>query len=508
MKILKLTYNEIIKQTKKLSFKICLVILLFFALALPILYKAFAFDEDSFPLYYKEDINIYQSELIKSPRNDEEKLKNDLNNIKIDVAKKAIDKKEKRTPFKSSIYEEYLNSKSIEKILTYLLENKNINLDFIDSEYNIDTSILQNADINNLPELRSAYKEKIETLEKIIESEDYSWYIRAEVEYLSKAKELSPSDENTLKLYKKLLELDITNENDFRTKEADKIIEYFNQKEKVLSEREYLQTGNKISYDKYKKLINLKNEELDKKIKISWYAIDNNINYDKSHAKTSLNDTIQDNMVFISIIAVIIAGGIVSSEFQKGTIRLLVVRPNKRWKILLSKFLALLALILGLTIITCGASFIIHGILYGFDNYFISDLAVVANKVVKRSYLLNSISQALLLLIPIIFVGLIAFSLSTITNNTALSVGFSIFILMGYQLGVLFLTTIGFPFTAYTFLPYLDFNPFIDKLSLVDSCLMLKIYYTFTQAIIVLISWSVLLYLISNLVFKRKDIRN
>ena len=41
----------------------------------------------------------------------------------------------------------------------------------------------------------------------------------------------------------------------------------------------------------------------------------------------------------VLLLTVIVAAGIVASEFSQGTIKMLLTRPVKRWKILLSKFL-------------------------------------------------------------------------------------------------------------------------------------------------------------------------
>ena len=84
MKILKLTYNEILKQVKKLSFKVCLIIVLLFAISMPILYKVFVYD-DSFPLYYEGDIQYYQDQIISDADTEQDKLFNKLLDIKINI---------------------------------------------------------------------------------------------------------------------------------------------------------------------------------------------------------------------------------------------------------------------------------------------------------------------------------------------------------------------------------------------------------------------------------------
>lgn len=46
--------------------------------------------------------------------------------------------------------------------------------------------------------------------------------------------------------------------------------------------------------------------------------------------------------VFVCIMGIIVAGGILSIEFSEGTIKLLMIRPIRRWKILFSKYVAVI----------------------------------------------------------------------------------------------------------------------------------------------------------------------
>ena len=505
MKILKLTYNEILKQVKKLSFKVCLIIVLLFAISMPILYKVFVYD-DSFPLYYEGDIQYYQDQIISDADTEQDKLFNKLLDIKINIINRALENDEDYTDFNSMLYNEYMSSKTMSTILDSMIKDEDINYNEIDGWFEIDSNQYLDYSVQQLQDAKNELKEYIKDLEGIIDTKDYSWYLQVQRSYYENYS--NENDKMMYDLYDKLIELNIKDENDFRVIEAQNIIDYYNQKEILISEKDYVSGDSNLSYDEYVKLTNMKNDEIDKNIEKSFYAIENNINYNGNGLKTTFNDTIQSNITILSIVIVIIAGGIVANEFQKGTIRLLVIRPNKRWKILLSKFLAVVAIALGLAFITYVATFIASGISFGFSNYFVSDLNVVNGAVIQESYIFNSICNTLLQLIPVIFVGLGAFFLSTVINNTAFSVGFSIFILMGSQLAIMVLSLLGFPFIDFTFLPYLDFAQFINKLDLVSNCQMFGIYYTLGKGIIVLISWSIVIYLISTFVFNKKDIKN
>lgn len=508
MKILKLTYNEILKQTKKRGFKICLIVLMLFAIGIPVLYRTFTYGETFYPLYCDQNINEYEGQIIKNPQTDQDKLHNKLIETKLEAIKTAIKKDEPSSEFKVTLYDKYITTKRMSIIIDSILLKENINYQNIDQLFELNSSEYQNLQKDQLKEIKSNLSTTIEQLEQVVVTGDYSWYLKGKRNELKDVTNDDINNKKILDIYNKLIELGVKNENDFRAKEAENIINLYHERAEKVTKQEFDNTDNNLTYEEYSKLIDMKNKEVDNNIKKSIYAIENNINYNKEGAKTSLNNSVETNIVILSIVIVIIAGGIVANEFQKETIRLLVIRPNKRWKIILSKFLAVVTITLGLALITYIASFITNGIVYGFSEYLIPDLQVVGSKIVKENFILNSIGNTLFLLIPIIFVGLGAFFLSTITNNTAFSVGFSIFILMGSDLAIMILSIIGFPFVDLTFLPYMDFTQFIDKMKLFSNCNMYEAYYTLKEAILVLTIWGVVIYTISNIVFSRRDIKN
>ncbi len=506
MKILKLTYNEILKQIKKKSFIICLAILLFFAIALPLLYKAFAYNQVSNDLYTSYDIENQQELIIKNPKTSEDKLFNKLIDEKVEIIKTAISKKEQTSEFKTTLYETYITKKLNTIVLEDMINNEKIDYDNIDETFYLATTNYKNLSKKELIKEQQKENKDIKELEQVIKNNDYTWYLN----YTKLSLDLNTeTSKKTKALIDEMLTLNIKNEKDSRINEANKIIDYYNQKEIIMSQNDYKKLDTKISYKDYVKITKEKNKELDNKIAQSYYALRNNIQY-SNNAKDTFKDIINSDISVISLIIVVIAGTIVSSEFSKGTIRLLVIRPNKRFKILLSKFLAIVALTIIFGLIAYTATIITCGLAFGFKNLLTSDLALVGTQVVKQSFIINTLKSTFIMLIPVLFIGTISFFLSTITKSTALSVGLSIFILMGNTLAIAILSLIKFPFIELTFLPYLDFSQFlsINKLDLINNYEMYQIYYTFKKAILVITTWAIILYLISNLVFCKKDIKN
>ena len=91
------------------------------------------------------------------------------------------------------------------------------------------------------------------------------------------------------------------------------------------------------------------NESLENK-EISRYIIENNIDLYKTDTKGMLENFFNEYGIFIIVVIVMIAGTIVSEEFNKGTIKLLLVKPYSRLKILLSKYITTL-IILGISLV-------------------------------------------------------------------------------------------------------------------------------------------------------------
>lgn len=73
-------------------------------------------------------------------------------------------------------------------------------------------------------------------------------------------------------------------------------------------------------------------------ILLNEYRLTNDIPPQTTTTIDSFMDFILDlSRMFVTIFTVVVAAGIVSSEFSTGTIKMLLTRPVARWKILLSK---------------------------------------------------------------------------------------------------------------------------------------------------------------------------
>ena len=162
---------------------------------------------------------------------------------------------------------------------------------------------------------------------------------------------------------------------------------------------------------------NLENASLNK------YYVENNISLD-SNSRSSFLNLFSNYELFILVVGIVIAGSIVSEEFNRGTIKLLLVKPYSRVKILLSKFIVCL-IILVLTIVFIYAfQLVAGGIINGFDG--MTTDAIVYNFDTNKVESINIFVYVGLIglckLPMYILLTALAFTCSTIFANTALAV--------------------------------------------------------------------------------------
>ena len=159
------------------------------------------------------------------------------------------------------------------------------------------------------------------------------------------------------------------------------------------------------------------------------YIIDNKV--DINSPKTTRNlliNTLSDNFLFIMIIVAAVAGSIVSTEFDKGTIKLLLVRPYSRNKILLSKYIVSMFMIIFAILSAFIMQLIIGGIFFGFSSLNIPVVIYnfVQNKVMHINLFKYIFDNVLAVLPEFILLATLAFAISTITNVSTLGVALPI----------------------------------------------------------------------------------
>lgn len=130
---------------------------------------------------------------------------------------------------------------------------------------------------------------------------------------------------------------------------------------------------------------------------------------------------------FVTLMTVIVAAGMVASEFSQGTIKMLLSRPVNRWKILTSKFLAVGAFGLVLTFIAFVIG-VLAAILF-YDGSGGSLLALKDGQVTEVSLWGKTIWLNILGYLDVLILASFAFAIGTVFRSSSLAIGISIFLM-------------------------------------------------------------------------------
>ena len=189
------------------------------------------------------------------------------------------------------------------------------------------------------------------------------------------------------------------------------------------------------------------------------YRLANNVKYDVSEHENLDNAigfdfwavfTSTSSLVsLIGLITIIIAGGIVSSEFSQGTIKFLLINPVKRWKILMSKYATSISLgyvlIAALYIISCLMSMII----FGASNLDASYLSVVDGAVKELPGFIYVLKMYLLSSTSMVVMATLGFAISSLLRSSALAIGISVMAMFGGNTILLIMQQFGLDWGRY-----------------------------------------------------------
>jgi len=215
---------------------------------------------------------------------------------------------------------------------------------------------------------------------------------------------------------------------------------------------------------------------------------------------------------FIIIIYVVFLGAtMIAGEYASGTMKLLAIRPYSRNKILFSKLLATVLVGLIFLIITFIVTFIAGGILFGLDSLPIL-LIFNATEIASVSPIVSIIFLFISKTIEIIFYAILALSISTLFKSNSGSIVVAILIYFISFVLTMFTPNLG----IFKYLPFVNTNLFgyFGSHALSKSGTILTNMFTriipndmnFYISFAIITVFSVLLYTITAIVFKKRDI--
>ncbi|OPJ55110.1 ABC transporter permease [Clostridium oryzae] len=228
------------------------------------------------------------------------------------------------------------------------------------------------------------------------------------------------------------------------------------------------------------------------------YALQHNIIYNYTSLWSIVNKALLLEYM-VGIFLIIAAANIVSNEYKDGTIKFLLIRPYKRWQILLSKWTALLALYFGFILLIITVSIIIGGLKYGFDGFNMKDLYISNTGFVKeRSMLVYQLILFAGKSINDIMAFSIAFMLSTIIKNNSLAIVGSVAVLFSGFILSLFGNR--YWWIRFTPFPHMDLTQYLpDSTPLINGC-------TITYSAIILLLYFTVIHAVTIYVFGKRTI--
>lgn len=398
--------NEFIKIFRKKSTYIVLIIFLLFIILTNCIYKFMNSvgnqenykTSDQYIQYAKEEINKID---INSNREEYIELKTDLDYN--DLYKK-YDKNSWQIFIIERDFYEYLYNINIYKYGTNA--DKELLRENPEEVYNRELEKLNNSD------WKSFVNDEIQNIEKELNEAKQQKELLSETSNNKQTDELIKTLETKLELTKMRIEKDIPYGKNYMNDAIETRINMAN------ISNDYDEPN--MSYeDKVAQQSAIESSEKAK------FIIENKMDINKTNsARGVLLNMFDEYSIFLVIFVVMIAGGIVSSEMEKGTIKMLLVKPFKRGKILFAKYFVSMFMVLFIFAVTIILQTIIGGLIFGFDS--LSVPAIIYNFKTNTIQSYNLFAYILILgltKLPIyILLGTLAFAISCIFGNTVLAI--------------------------------------------------------------------------------------
>ncbi len=237
------------------------------------------------------------------------------------------------------------------------------------------------------------------------------------------------------------------------------------------------------------------------------YYLDHNINPNSPGAPTFMRIFAENAIdLLLPLLVMVVAADLVSAEASGGTIKVLLTRPVKRWKILLSKYIALL---FGISlIILCVAilSYAISGIVFGYKGW---NMPMLTGFITKGEDLITThvhlISQWKYILMEFglvwfvcVVVGTLTFMLSVLIRSTAAVMGIMLAALIAGAILVNMVSS--WQSAKYLFMVNLQLTDYVNGTKPPIEGMTLGF------SITVLLVWMIASLIVAFTVFNRRDV--
>ena len=480
----KLIKNELIKIFSKKSMIVIGVIILVIIIGFNVLNKISQNMSNSYSAYSESYIRYL-----------DEELSNLDPNKPSDINKYVETKSQKDLAILAKDYKETSwQAEVIGTVISPIIEEMN-NYEYIDK--------------NN--EVLTISKAQYDEMLTALKNNDWKYFANKELDSLNtQIEELNTliaqdSENEDLKTQLKSLEL----QKEVVNLRLDKNINYGSDNYKSIAVQNYrMYMGNYIQSSQGKNLTDEDKSEINgylENANLYKYDLYNDTEYQNTAtANYTFQNSIGTYIAIIVMIVVIVAGVSISEEFNKGTVKLLLVRPYSRTKILISKLIAVFITMLITTATILLLQFIIGGIVYGFGTYMMNvvQFDFTTNSIVTLN-IFAYLGLIFICKLPIfILIGTLAFALSTLFLNSPLAVALPILGYMGSDVINMIAISYKWDWVKYFVTPNWDLSqylfggtPMFSGISIEFSITICAIYF-------------VIMLVASIVSFKKRNIKN
>ena len=363
-----------------------------------------------------------------------ESMKTDLEDMKFKLSElqKQIEKASDEEKF--SLQREAINLKyRVEMFETAISKNISLyNDNWVSQVYNEIAYLKSDIDMQKLgredflsAEDKKAIEDmqtKADKLAKLTDTGDYATYLAYKDELLNQDANYS-DDEKKIYIESNaiLKKLNPTGESNDETRNLDELVR--NLEESRITLLKNIDNSNGFP----KPLTPEKRTELENTIAVTLYKLNNNIKI--SNEYHILDDVLPVSIgigkFFIIIMIIMVAGSTISNEISTGSIKSLIISPVKRYKIYTAKILALITTAV-VALLSLYAIVIITNQIF-FGALTVKSFVTASNGVAHEiNFYLYQLLFVLVEGISVLAFAMFALMMSTLTRNTAVSVGISI----------------------------------------------------------------------------------
>ncbi|MFE7062885.1 ABC transporter permease [Sutcliffiella sp. NPDC057660] len=219
--------------------------------------------------------------------------------------------------------------------------------------------------------------------------------------------------------------------------------------------------------------------------------IDANINPTEKVSWHFMNDVVFGLTIFVTLFTVIVCSANVSAEFSDGTIKQLLIRPHRRWSILLSKYVSVILYSVVMLAVLLLAGYLVGILFFGAGDFSMKSIVYTMDGQKEVAIGTQFFTSILYFLPSLLMVMTISFMLSTLFKSQALAVGIGIAVLFFSSVlgGMIIFLAEKFTWVKFLIFPHMDLTIYalqdkiLQDVTLPISLTILLVYYVIFMAL-------------------------